>query len=291
MNRLARRFAALAIAALTGLAAPAGAQTLGMPGGSGEPIYIEADDGIEWLRDEQRYVARGNARAAQGGVTVEADELSALYREVADGGTEIYRFDATGNVRILSDAEMATGDAAVYDVAGRTFVLTGEEVRLDTAEDTIFARDRLEYYEAERTAVARGDARAVRDDSELRADELWGFFTEKAAAGGTDTDSEAGGSSKLDRLAARGNVVITTEREVILAERGDYDLNTRIATLTGNVRITRDDNQLNGETAEVNLATGVSRLIGPSGGDGRVRGLFLPQPAAPDESADESAGN
>jgi lipopolysaccharide export system protein LptA len=51
--------------------------------------------------------------------------------------------------------------------------------------------------------------------------------------------------------------------------------------MSGNVRITRGQNQLNGDFAEVNLNTGISRLLtradGNTGGDGRVRGVFVPE--------------
>jgi len=50
--------------------------------------------------------------------------------------------------------------------------------------------------------------------------------------------------------------------------------------LFGSVKITREDNQLNGEYGEVNLDTGVSRMLsGPPGATGPqpVRGLFSPK--------------
>ena len=47
------------------------------------------------------------------------------------------------------------------------------------------------------------------------------------------------------------------------------------------MKITRDNNQLNGEYAEVNLATGISKLLGSVPGDagskGRVDALILPK--------------
>ena len=32
------------------------------------PLEIDADDGIEWRRNDKVYIARGNARAASGGL-------------------------------------------------------------------------------------------------------------------------------------------------------------------------------------------------------------------------------
>jgi lipopolysaccharide export system protein LptA len=256
----------MGLAALIVLAAAvtAMAQSLGF-GGSGEgPIQIEADDGIEWQRANQLYLARGNARASQGGVHVEADELIAHYRANAAGENEIYRLDANGNVRIVSENETATSDNAVYDIDQGVLVMTGQEIRLDTPEDTITARDSIEYYEQRRLAVARGDALAIRGDRRVRADTLTAHFTQGAA------------NSEMDRIEAAGNVLVSTPGDIVRAERGDYSPKRGIAAVTGDVRITRGDTQLNGERAEVNLNTGVSRILSSRSGE-RVRGLFLPK--------------
>ena len=70
--------------------------------------------------------------------------------------------------------------------------------------------------------------------------------------------------------------MITTPTEVATADRGIYNHKSGIAQLVGSVRLTRGDNQLNGDRAEVNLKTGVSRLLATRGRDGRVRVLVVP---------------
>jgi lipopolysaccharide export system protein LptA len=277
------RLAALVVAAGLAGSVAAHAQTLGFGQTGDAPIHIEADNGIEWQRDKQLYLARGNARASQGESTVEGDELIAYYRENATGDNEIYRLDAVGHVRVLSRSEVATGDRAIYDVLNGVLVMTGERVRLETAQDTIEARDSLEYYEKRRLAVARGDALAIRADRRLKADILMAHFVDaqagasRPAAGKGATKSEpAARDAALDRIEAVGNVLISTPTDIVIAERGDYDLKTGLAQLTGGVKITRGETQLNGERAEVNLNTGRSRLL--SGGE-RVKGVFLPKAA------------
>ncbi len=240
------------------------AQSLGFSRGGDGPIQIEADDGIEWQRANQLYVARGNARAQQGTVTVEADELIAFYRPNAAGENEIFRIDANGNVRILSDDEVARSDKAVYDIDNGVLVMTGDQIQLDTAQDTIVARDSMEYYETRQLAVARGDALAIRGDRRVRADMLTAHF------------GEGGQQAEMERIEALGNVLVSTPTDIVRAEKGEYDPARGIATVTGNVKITRGDTQLNGERAEVNLETGESRLLSSPSGE-RVRGLFLPR--------------
>jgi lipopolysaccharide export system protein LptA len=266
MSRRLATIAAIVLLTAGPGAALAPAQTLGFGAPGAAPIHIEADNGIEWQRSNQIYLATGNARASQGDSAVEADRLIAYYRPNAGGDDEIYRIDAIGNVRILSSSERATGDHAVYDVLNGVLVLTGEQVKLETAEDTIVADDSLEYYEKRKLAIARGNALAIRADRRLKADVLMAHFAEADA-------KAAKRESKLERIEAVGNVLISTPTEIVLAERGDYDLTSGLAQLTGGVKITRGETQLNGQRAEVNMKTGRSRLL--SSGD-RVRGVFLP---------------
>ena len=112
--------------------------------------------------------------------------------------------------------------------------------------------------------MARGDALAMRGDHRVRADTLTAHFTQGAA------------KSEMDRIEAVGNVLVSTPSDIVRAERGDYSPKRGIATVTGNVRITRGVTQLNGERAEVNLNTGESRILSSRSGE-RVRGLFLPK--------------
>lgn len=244
------------------------AQTLSAQGEDEGPVTVEADDGIEWLRDQRMYVARGNAKAERGGVTVEADTLTALYRD-GNGATDIYRLEAIGNVVISSEKQRGYGERAVYDLDEAVAVMLGTETppRLETGTETITARDSLEYWEQRQIAVARGAAVARKGDRQIRADTLIARFAEDAA-----------GQLVATRMDAVGNVVITTAEEVARGDEGIYNVDSETAILQGNVRITRGENQLNGERAEVDLKTGISKLLSGTGGaKQRVRGLFNPK--------------
>ncbi|UEM22144.1 hypothetical protein JL100_005175 [Skermanella mucosa] len=260
---------ALVSAAILGVlqGVPARAQGLGGgTGGDGLPIAVDADQAIEWHQEQKAYVARGNAVAKRGDVTIEGDTLVAYYREMPSGGTEIFRLAADGKVHIFSPEQNVYGDRAVYDVDKQVAVVTGSDLRLVTPTDVVTARDSLEYWETQKLAVARGDAVAVREANRVSADVLVGLFAEGA-----------GGALEMTRIDAQGNVVITTPTDVARGREGVYNLKTNIATLTGDVRLTRGDNHLNGQTAEVNMNTGVSRLLSTGNRTGeRVRGLFVP---------------
>jgi lipopolysaccharide export system protein LptA len=261
---LAPVLAALAAGIL--LTSPVMAQVPGAGSGQGLPIAVDADQAIEWHQEQKAYVARGNAVAKRGDVTITGDTLVAYYRDIPTGGTEIFRLAADGKVHIFSPTQNVYGDRAVYDVDKQVAVVTGSNLKLVTPTDVVTARDSLEYWENQKLAVARGDAMAVREQNRVNADVLVGLFAEGEA-----------GSLEMTRIDAQGNVVITTPTDVARGRQGVYNLKTDIATLTGDVRLTRGENHLNGQTAEVNMKTGISRLLntGDRSG-GRVKGLFIP---------------
>ncbi|MDE0815520.1 MAG: hypothetical protein OSB46_16285 [Alphaproteobacteria bacterium] len=237
----------------------------------GQAVEIEADNGIEWNRDQRMYVARGNARAARGGAEIFADELTAYYRgnDAEDKGSgknnkegqTIFRVDADGHVRVRSKNNQAYGDQAVYHVEQAVFVLVGKTLRLETARAKITAQDSLEYWEDRQLAVARGGAIATSENRRLRADILTAHIDNQ-------------GRQEIKQIDAFGNVVVSTRNVIARGDEGVYNPKTSIATLCGGVKITRGGNQLNGDCAEVNLRSGKSRLIG---GRSRVKGLLSPK--------------
>lgn len=250
------------------------AQGFNLGRGNNEEIQVYADDGIEWISDATRVIARGNAKATRGTMTVTADSLTAYYRDGA-GGNEIWRLDADGNVTITTPTETGTGTKATYDLEKAIFVLRGHPAKIVTPTDQVTAKDTLEYWEKERMAVARGDAVAIQKDKKIQSDVLTAHFKEGAK-----------GSLELERADGYGHVVLTTPKEVVTGDRSDYNLQTGIATVAGSVKIIRDGNELNGGYAHVNLNTGISKLFGqaPGGqGDTRVRGTFTPDKQNPDQ--------
>ncbi|WPZ36165.1 LptA/OstA family protein [Thalassobaculum sp. OXR-137] len=264
MARLAALLATVLILVLGVVGSPVRAQLLQQEGD--DPVTIEADDGIEWVRDDKLYIARGNAKAVRGTLTVSADTLTAAYRAKDSGGSEVYKLEARGNVQIVSTDDRAVGDHAVYDIDKEVIVLVGDNLSFKSGVDTITARDSLEYWETRRLAVARGDASAWREGQRIDADVLTAHFGDGP-----------NGENRIEQVDALGNVVITTPEEVVHGKEGVYDVLREVATLEGDVRVTRGENQLNGERAVVNLKTGVSRMLPGSKSGERVKGLFTPE--------------
>lgn len=234
-----------------------------------DALTVDADESIEWHRDEKAYVARGNAVAAQGDFSVRANILTAFYRESAGKDNEIFRLTAEGGVVIKAPEQTAYGDKGVYDLDREVAVLTGRNLRIEMAQDKVTAEKSIEFWQKERLAVARGNATAYQGENVLKADKLVASFEE-----GKD------GSLDIERVDAEGNVLITTKRDTVRGDKGIYDFKSQKAVLTGNVRITSGGNQLSGDRAEVDMETGISRLLSTgsstNSSKGRVRALIRP---------------
>ncbi len=262
----------------------------------GKPIEVTATRELEWDRDGKTYIARGSAKAVQGENSLEGDVLKAYYSDgsgaASVGGqsvtnTKINRIEAFGHVVIKSDGNTAYGDQGVYDLTTGEAVLTGGNLILATAQETITARDRITFNSMTNIMTAQGKARLEHLDDVLESDRLVATFHEVA------------GRLELKEMEAIGHVVITTPAEVLTGDRARFVAATNIATIDGNVTIRRDNNVLTGARGQVNLTTRKSRLFGGegapvtgttggdsagqpdasqgTGGKQRVRGVFYPE--------------
>ncbi len=231
--------------------------------------------------------AAGKPAAPPAGTTASATAPGSVNGEDT-GNNEIYRLEAVGRVHIFTATDQAWGDHAVYDIDQAVLVLTGRNLKLVTPQDTMTARDSMEYWSQQHMAVGRGDAVVVTNDGRrVAADVLVGYTTPgQAAQAGQPAASAAkpgaspdplAASGKLQKVDAFGHVVVRTATETVQGDRGVYVPDTGIARVAGNVRITRGDNQLNGNEAEVDMKTGLARLIATPGT--RVKGLVVPQEA------------
>ncbi|NBO19339.1 MAG: hypothetical protein EBV03_08970 [Proteobacteria bacterium] len=234
-------------------------------------IEVTADQSLEWYQDKQLYVARGNAKAVRGNVTITADLLTAHQRDKAktttgkaQSGGDIDQLTAEGKVTITDPRQTITGDKLIYDLDRKLGVLSGGDLRYQTAKETVTAKDSLEYHEADSMAVARGEAVAAQNDRRVEANVL----TAKFATG-------ANGEQELRQITAEGNVTIITKTDVAKGNRAVYDLSRNAAVLSGQVRVNRADTQLSGDVAEVDFKSGQSRLVNE--GKGRVRALLTPR--------------
>jgi lipopolysaccharide export system protein LptA len=210
---------AVVLTALWAIPAPI-ARAQGIDLTQGGPIQITAQDGIDWRQAEQVVIAKGDAKAVRGNVTVTADRLLAWYRKkgateaaqpVTTGltgatdteGNEVYRMRAEGHVHIFTPTDQAWGDQATYDLDQAVLVMTGHDLKLTTPNDTLTSRDTLEYWSDKHMAVARGNAVVVTNDARrISADTLVAYTQPPAATTAAASGQSAPGSTQATPATA-----------------------------------------------------------------------------------------
>lgn len=152
---------------------------------------------------------------------------------------------------------------------------------------------RLEVRDKDKVATFTGNVKVVQGDTTMHCKVLVVFYEKKDEAQGGPTGSQPGapmpaaapgpaGSSQINRLEAKGNVVVTQKDQTATGDTGLFDMKSNTVTMTGNVLVSQGTNVMRGEKLVVDLTTGVSRV--DAGGGGLVRMLLQnggPQTNAP----------
>ena len=141
---------------------------------------------------------------------------------------------------------------------------------------------RLEVRDKDKVATFTGNVKVVQGDTTMHCKVLVVFYEKKDEAQGARPGSQPGapmpaaapgpaGSSQINRLEAKGNVVVTQKDQTATGDTGLFDMKSNTVTMTGNVLVSQGPNVLRGERLVVDLTTGVSRVdAGKSNGPVRM---------------------
>jgi lipopolysaccharide export system protein LptA len=143
--------AALAVAAVLSPAGAAerksGAGVLpnayqGLGVSSDQPIQFEAE-ALEVREQERTAVFSGSVVVRQNQTVLKTDKLVVFYEGEGQGqgAQQVRRLEATGKVLVTSGPQTASGDAAVFDTAANTIVVSGNVVL--TQGDNVIRGPRL----------------------------------------------------------------------------------------------------------------------------------------------------
>jgi lipopolysaccharide export system protein LptA len=316
-----------AFAAIVILAVPLAARAADAPAAKGETpptrdqgtFEVTADRDLEWLQTDKAYVARGNAVAKKGTVTLMADLIIAYYRPlVAPGQPPKTGQAAKPDTPSKAEAPSTTGSPAKPGTTPQSGFDSGNtEIYRVVAEGHVHVisedkdgwGDRAEYDKDRSVTILTGqhlkgstleDIVFARDSLEYwedqgmavaRGDALIKKVNGSSLAGdliGGHFIKDAHGQSVLKTIESQGHVVVTTLTDIVHGDEGVYDIDAKRTVLFGNVRASRGDNTLEGGSAEVNMTTGISQVF-PGEGQ-RVRGLFVHQQSSQDQSQQNSSG-
>lgn len=231
------------------------------------PIEIFAEEGIEWHKNENKYVAIGNAKAVSGSLSLKSDRIEAFYTEKEDSGMNIQEVKAKKNV-IVEDKKMRIvgGNYAEYKTIKDYFLIVGKNIILTSESNTLRSKEKLEYWRSKNIAIATGKAEAQKDkEFVVLADKLVWYLKEDK------------NKTTVKKILGFKNVSIKTNNEVAFSDKAIYNNETEICKLYGNVKLQRGDSFLLGEYAEVDLKKGISKLLpapGNSMKENKVKALI-----------------
>ncbi len=112
--------------------------------------------------------------------------------------------------------------------------------------------DTLEVFDKKFYAVLTGNVSVRQGPSTLQTKKLIIYYTKK---------SPEGGRQNIDRLEASGKVIISSNGRQGIANSAFYDAKSDLVTMIGDVVLNDDKSVVRGERLELNLKTGVYRML------------------------------
>jgi lipopolysaccharide export system protein LptA len=174
----------------------------------------------------------------------------------------------TGMNRIFAWAPLIgllLGGSALAQSSGQVSALKGHDSNapVDVSADRIEVQDRADR------AVFAGNVKARQGELTLDTARLTLAYT-------------SGDGIKINRLDASGGVVVTSPSETARGNFAVYDLDRKLITLVGDVRLAREGSTINGSRLLIDLNSGRAVMDGGAPGvgqsGGRVVGHFtVPQ--------------
>jgi len=134
--------------------------------------------------------------------------------------------------------------------------------------------DRIEVQDRADRALFIGNVHATQSELTLETQRLTVAYSSGPGAGS--------GGVQIRRLDAAGGVVVRSPSETARGDFGIYDLDRRLITIIGNVRLMQGQNTVSGQRLVINLDNGRAVIDGGPAGvnssGGRVTGHFtVPQ--------------
>lgn len=240
------------------------------------PIIIEADGSVVCDEEAHKCVATGNAKAQKSTNTVYGDILTVYFSEEQD----VTSMTADGHVLMETPTEKAYGEHAHYDVKLDRILMTGGNLKIMTPNETLTARDSIEYWHPQNKGIARGKAVATFPAKQeiIQADTLVAYFKPSS-----EKTEEGKGKTAIDRVEAEGHMLASSPKGVVTGDRGVYVSSTHMVEVFNNVKISQEGNVMEGGYARHNLKTNVAELythpphVSQAGPLKRISGIIIPK--------------
>lgn len=132
------------------------------------------------------------------------------------------------------------------------------------------ASDRMEAHQKERTILFEGNVVVQQDDLTITGRKLWVY----AAEGGQDPADQSAMVDRIDRIEVEGEVKITQQDKVALADKAVYYHNENKIVLSGHPSVSQGEDTIQGRLITLLLAEG--RSIVEGGAQAPVQAVLHP---------------
>ena len=242
-----------------------------------QPLSIEADSGVEIRQQEKIYVARGNVKIMRGTLELQADTVTAYYRDKKEGkGLEIWKIYAQGNVELVSEADQVSSSEATIDFDRSSFILqsqNGQIISIKLGDHILTALGKIEYVDEihQMTALGKPTLSNKPMNLSLAGDEIKIFLLPFKS-------SSSGEMPRIQKLTADHQVRLQQKDTIALADRLVYTVQEKTILMSGHAQITQGNNQIQGENMLINLASESISITATPGSSQKVNTLLLLDP-------------
>lgn len=98
-------------------------------------------------------------------------------------------------------------------------------------------------------AIAKGNARAIRDQTTIKADRIIAVLSPD-------------NNQKITELQADGNVIFLKDKQLATGDKAIYFINQDKVIIIGNVELKRNSNIIKGEKLVIDFLSGLSKMEG-----------------------------
>jgi lipopolysaccharide export system protein LptA len=113
--------------------------------------------------------------------------------------------------------------------------------------------DRLDAYDEKKLVVFSGNAVATQGDKIIKSDRLLLYYKKGPQAPGKTGGKDIGGTGDLEKIEAKGHVIVTQGERIVTGDLATYYQDTQKIIMTGNAVMRKGRNIIQGDRIVVYL--------------------------------------
>jgi lipopolysaccharide export system protein LptA len=147
--------------------------------------------------------------------------------------------------------------------------------KLNSKEPIEIISDRMEAYNEKKLVIFSGNAVATQGDKEIKSDRLLLYYKKETSKKDKVGAKEIAGNSDLEKIEAKGNVVVTQKTRIATGDEAIYFQDSGQIIMTGNAMLRDGKNLIKGN--KVIVFVNEDRGVVESDPKKRVKAVIYPQ--------------